>query len=486
MPVYLRYLGAESYGLVGFFALLQTWLQFIDAGLSGALTRDTAVYRAGAMPPATFRALFLSLQRTFLGVAALVGAVVVFSSSLIANHWLNVETLSEQTTAQAVGLMGLSLPLRLLSGLYRGVVNGHERQVWLGGFNIAVATLRFAAVVPMLMLVSSTVLAFFWFQLAASLIEVAILACVAYRHLPPSSRSGAPAALLGQPKTATSVGFGFLIGLSSVTWLLISQTDKLLLSTTLHLAEYGHFTLAAILAGVVGMVTNPIAQSVQPRLTRLVAEGAEAEAIGLYRRTTQAICIVAVPAALTLGLFSGPILRAWTGDSAIARAVAPILLVYAFGNGLQAIGAMPYYLQYAQGRLRLHTLSVLGLAAFLVPAMMLVIPSAGPIGAGAVWLTGMAAYLLFWTPIAHRSFAQGLHWPWLFRDVIAVTLPGALTVCIASQLMAVPSTRVGMAVSAAAVFLAAVASCMAASPSVRQLAADAFRSALRRCTVPSA
>ncbi len=27
-PLYLKYLGAEAYGLVGFFALMQAWLQF--------------------------------------------------------------------------------------------------------------------------------------------------------------------------------------------------------------------------------------------------------------------------------------------------------------------------------------------------------------------------------------------------------------------------------------------------------------------------
>ena len=39
MPFYLSHLGAEAYGLIGFFAVMQAWLQLLDAGLSPSLVR---------------------------------------------------------------------------------------------------------------------------------------------------------------------------------------------------------------------------------------------------------------------------------------------------------------------------------------------------------------------------------------------------------------------------------------------------------------
>lgn len=39
LPFYLRHLGAEAYGLIGFFAVLQAWLQLLDAGMSPALVQ---------------------------------------------------------------------------------------------------------------------------------------------------------------------------------------------------------------------------------------------------------------------------------------------------------------------------------------------------------------------------------------------------------------------------------------------------------------
>jgi O-antigen/teichoic acid export membrane protein len=42
VPLYIRYLGMEAYGLIGVFAMLQTWLSLLDFGLTPTLTREMA------------------------------------------------------------------------------------------------------------------------------------------------------------------------------------------------------------------------------------------------------------------------------------------------------------------------------------------------------------------------------------------------------------------------------------------------------------
>lgn len=44
VPLYVRYMGAEGYGLVGFYAPLQAWFQLLDTGLTPALVRLVASY----------------------------------------------------------------------------------------------------------------------------------------------------------------------------------------------------------------------------------------------------------------------------------------------------------------------------------------------------------------------------------------------------------------------------------------------------------
>ena len=44
-PLYLKYLGAEAYGLVGFFTLMQSWLYMLDMGFSPTLARQISYAR---------------------------------------------------------------------------------------------------------------------------------------------------------------------------------------------------------------------------------------------------------------------------------------------------------------------------------------------------------------------------------------------------------------------------------------------------------
>jgi O-antigen/teichoic acid export membrane protein len=58
MPFYLRRMGAESYGLIGFFTLMNAWFQLLDAGLSLTLARESARFRAGRIDAGTLHAWY--------------------------------------------------------------------------------------------------------------------------------------------------------------------------------------------------------------------------------------------------------------------------------------------------------------------------------------------------------------------------------------------------------------------------------------------
>ena len=48
IPLYIRYLGIESYSLIGIFAILQAWLGLLDMGMRPALGREMARFNGGA------------------------------------------------------------------------------------------------------------------------------------------------------------------------------------------------------------------------------------------------------------------------------------------------------------------------------------------------------------------------------------------------------------------------------------------------------
>ena len=120
--------------------------------------------------------------------------------------------------------------------------------------------------------------------------------------------------------------------------------------------------------------------------------------------------------------------RAARERRAFASGYAPILALYAIGNGFLALAAFPYYLQYAKGDLRLHLWGNIVFVLVLMPAIVLATSRFGAIGAGAVWASTNLLFFFCWTPIVHRRFLPGLHRSWLVNDVLKVlALPIAAT-----------------------------------------------------------
>ena len=443
LPLYINYMGAEAFGLVGFFAMLQVWFNLLDMGLTPTVARETARFRAGASDALNYRRLLRALQVIFFFVALLGGTAMVVFSGLLADGWLKVQTLPLAQVQLALQLMAVCVSLRWMSGLYRGCISGAERLVWLSGFNAIVATLRFVGVLPVLIWVGHSPATFFTYQLLVAMVELAGLATKAFGLFPvvlPGQQLGwSPAALLAPIRPVLK--FSLTIAFTSSVWVLVTQTDKLVLSKLLPLADYGYFTLAVLAASGVMLISSPISSALLPRLARLKAEGNETGLINLYRNTTQMVAVIAIPTCLVLAFFAEHVIWVWTGDAHAATQAAPVMRLYALGNGFLTMAAFPYYLQFAKGDLKLHLIGNLLLVLLLVPSLVWATWKFGAIGAGYAWLGSNAVYFFAWIPLVHRRFEMGLHRRWMVRDLSLVLVLGMLAATALYALLSWPKGR---------------------------------------------
>jgi O-antigen/teichoic acid export membrane protein len=425
LPLYIKYMGAEAYGLVGFFTMLQAFFGLMDLGLTPTIARETARYRAGVLTALEYRQLFRALSMIFAIIAIVGGGGLYLTSETVATHWLNVGRLPLDVVMLSLQIMAISVALRWMCGLYRGVVTGSEHLVWLSGFSALVATLRFIVVLPVMWYFGFTPFVFFVYQLQIALIEIVVLVFKSRKLLPPGDKLDQAIGWSFRPVT-TVLKFALTIAFTSAVWVLVTQTDKLVISGILPLEEYGYFTLAVLVASGIMVIGGPISSAIMPRMARLHAEGKNEELIRVYRNSTQLVSVIAGSAAITLALCAEHLLFAWTGDQLLAVKAAPILQLYSIGNGFLAVAAFPYYLQYAKGDLRLHLVGSLAMVLVLIPCIVLSAIHYGGVGAGYVWVIVNALYLLIWVGVVHSRFESGLHFNWLLEDVLAVVLPATL------------------------------------------------------------
>jgi O-antigen/teichoic acid export membrane protein len=440
VPVHVHYMGVEAFGLVGFFAMMQAWFQLLDMGLSPTLAREVAHYRGGALDILTLRRLIRALEGIFCCVAVAGSGAVAALSGVIATNWLKVEQLPMAEVKSAIALIAAIVGLRWAAGLYRSAVSGFERQVWLSGLNVFIATARFVVVIPVFILVGATPAIFFTYQLGVALIEVIALIAKTYSLLPPIERAGQVGWSWSPVRKVLM--FSLSMSFASLAWVLVTQTDKLILSKLLTLSDYAYFTLSVLAASGVNLISLPVSQALLPRLTKLSAEGNEASMLILYRKATQVVCLLVVPTALTLALFSENVLWAWTGDPRIVHEAASMLSLYALGNGIVSIAAFSYYLQYAKGDLRLYLIGNLFFIILMIPTLIWAASTYGGVGAGWTWMLVNLIFFIVWMPIVHGRFIKGFHLDWLFNDVGKIAFFTIICGLIIKYVMPLPINRI--------------------------------------------
>lgn len=423
VPIYIRFLGMEAYGLIGIFALLQSWLTILDLGLTPTLSREVARFRAGAHTSQSIRELVHSVEIACLAIALIVVVGVVLAAPWLALDWIRTEKLSSTTVANALAVMGGIIGARWLASLYRSALNGLQRQVWLNICTATFATFRGLGAVAILAFVSPTIMAFFIFQMFLTGLEVVVLRVQLRRLLPPPPF---PTRFSWQ---ALRQVWRFAAGMTALTLLsiLLTQVDKLLLTRLLPLAEFGYYALASTVTAALALLVTPISNAIYPRLTELVARGDNLALADSYHKSSQMLSFILIPAGLVLALFSHHIILLWTRDAATTMRVAPLVSVLAIGATLNGLMNIPYTLQLAFGWTRfmivVNTASVL----IITPLIFFGVRAYGVFAAAWLWASLNAAYIVITVPIMHRKLLPSEMWRWYCQDTILPAVAAVAT-----------------------------------------------------------
>ena len=306
LPIYMKYMGAEAYGLVGFFTMLQGLFILLDFGLTPTISRQTAQYNAGASTALAFRQLFRALSLIFTAIAIIGAGLLCHLDTYIALFWLKLQHLNIADVLFALQSMAICVALRWMTGLYRGVISGFEQIVWLSVTNTLVATLRFPGALLFMYFWGFDVKSFFLFQLVIAVLEFVALFIKTYRLLPSIPISTTIGFSLRPLKSV--LGFALTIAFTSSVWVLLTQLDKFILSGVLTLSDYGYFSLAVLVAGGVLQVSTPVSSVIMPRLAYLHGEQKINEMREVYLNATQFIAVIAVSAGIVLAALANPIL----------------------------------------------------------------------------------------------------------------------------------------------------------------------------------
>lgn len=411
VPFYVKYLGMDAYGLVGFFMTAQVMFQLLDMGLAPTMNREVARFSASGDLKAAGNLLH-TLSLIYWLMALVIAALMILAAPLIASHWLDSKALPNATIIHSLMLMGLVVGSRWPIGLYHATLIGAQRMTVSSVVNMSMVTIGAIGAVMVLAFVSPTIEAFFLWQAGVGLVYALTVRKAAWKVI---GRSNVNKFDRGELKRIWRITAG--MSAIGVTGVLFSQLDKLVLSKVLTLDEFGHYTLAAIAVSGLFILITPVFNAMYPRFSALVATNDADTLRTEYARGTRMLASVLFPAAMVLTVFGEDLLYLWTRDSTIAASAAPVIALLAMGSALHGVMHFPYALQLAHGATRLALTIYLVLIVFMLPLFVLLPLRLGPLGGGVAWLAAMVFYMLFGTWFMHRHLAKGEGAKWLVREV---------------------------------------------------------------------
>jgi O-antigen/teichoic acid export membrane protein len=423
VPIFVRLLGVEAYGLIGLFATIQVVFTFLDLGMTATINREIARNIAKNKPASDNLQLLKTFELIYWSIGLVIGLIILLSSRWIANNWVNLQELKPFEVQLAIQIMALSFVVFWPISLYTGVLRGLEEQALQNIVTIISVTLRIFGPLAIMVVFTPSVAIFLIMQAIAYLFEVSVNMSLAWGKLGKGSwwNTRFDINIL---KEVWQFAFGFnLVGLFGT---LLAQADKIIISKTLPLAEVGFYTIAGTAAGFLNMISNAVVIAMYPRFSAKAVIGDIVELSKYYHNAIQMISFPVVGAACLLVFFPFNILYTWTQSYDIASQTATTLAFLAIAGLLNSILNPAYTLIIAYGYIKIPLLlNVINIFIF-IPIMLIFIPMGGIQAAALIWGLQNMVFFVVYIIFAQKILLRENIISNMSRDVISYMIMGCL------------------------------------------------------------
>jgi O-antigen/teichoic acid export membrane protein len=370
-----------------------------------------------------------TLEIVYWGISIILALTIFLSAPWIAHTWIQADGIPEKVIESAVKSMGLALSLQYPFKLYQGGLMGLQRQGVSNAILAGMGILRGLGAIFILWFISTTIQAFFVWQILINIVQIGLSASFLWISIPRS---------LHPPHFKVEVLskiWRYATGMTIITILstLLIQMDKMLLSKVLPLKDFGYYALAGMVSQVPLLFSGPITNAVFPQFTQLFTINDNNNLIRLYHRTCQLLSILAIPAGVILALFSKEIVYLWTGNAITTQEIYVLVSLLVIGSILLTLQTVPYYLALASGWTGLNLLLGILQVILYFPLMIILVNRFGAIGACGGWILLNGITIPIYMFFLHKRLLPTEQGHWYLIDVglpllisLMIILPGRI------------------------------------------------------------
>ena len=433
IPIYIKLIGIESYGLIGFFAIFQSSLALFDMGMKPALSRETAKISENRDMASSHQVRNLLRSVELISIIIVIALILLMfaSSSWIAINWLQSESLDYEIIRNSIIIFAGISSLQFLESIYTSCLSGLQRQVRLNVLISGFATLKGVGAVFVLSFISPTIIAFFLWQLVVAIISLIVISYSLYSVLPRSNQ--ATKFSLIEIQKIWKFAFGML-GITFVA-LMLTQLDKVLLSNILPLSDFGYYSLVGAVVASLYFFVTPVTAAYFPKFVALVESKEQLLLKNAYHQSAELVAVLMGVTGIFLAFHAYSILLLWTQDTEIVNNTYYLLSILSISTIFNGVLWIPMQMQLAHGVTSITLKVAIVTMILTVPLFLILTPVYQSVGAAFITLGmnvfALAANLIF----MNRSIMKGQNFTLLIRHTIFPLIVALVTCCLLNWLI---------------------------------------------------
>jgi O-antigen/teichoic acid export membrane protein len=416
IPLYLKLIGPDGYGIVGIFTSLQVLFSLLDAGLSTTLNKELSRLSVLKDSKEEMHNVVKTLGDIYWYISLSAGIFFLLLSPLISKYWVHSNSLSFTTISLSFALLSTSLIFQLPIGFYSGGIIAIQKQVTLNIFRIIFATIKSFGSILVLIFISKSVTTFLFWILIVNIAQVFTLKYILWLNLPKITSHFKKSFQLSLLRK----NWNFAAGLTAITLtsVLLTQVDTIILSKILPLNEFGYYSLSYTVASFLYMIVSPVSQSYFPKFCILVTENNTIKLANVYHEACQLVTLAVVPIALFLSIFSSEIMLIWTKNEITVQNTHLLVSIVTMAVCIHCLMFIPYMVCLAYNYTKLALYSNIIILILMIPSTIYFTMKFGSIGGAFCWLFINIIYF-FSNPIfVHKKFLTNHLVNWYWDDTI--------------------------------------------------------------------
>lgn len=422
IPLLLRYLGSERFGILAIAWTLLNYAGQLDLGLGRATTKYVAEC-LGRGDTEKLPGLFWTSLATQIIFGVAMALPLLAITPFLVDRVLKISPAQVAETRIVFLVLASSWPLIIVSNSLRGMLEAGQHFTTINFIKIPANAALF--LFPVLGIPLGIGLPGIVFSLVAARLASAVAFLVlCFKFFPSLRRNVAFESKLVRPLFI----YGGWISVSSVVGPFLMYVDRFFIGAMLSMSAVGYYTAPYEMTARISLIPASLLATVFPAFSTLHASESFARMEELYSRSIKSILLVSGPLLLVLAAFAPQILKIWLGGDYAAKS-ATTLQVLALGVLINCIGFVPLGLLQGLGRPDLTAKFHLLETPFYVLALCFLLPRYGLVGAA--WasvfrLTLDTALLLFAVLKLKLVSPRVMIEPRLKRALMVLVLPAVL------------------------------------------------------------